>query len=812
MDNNVGNVIPVDISNEMKKCYIEYSMSVIVGRALPDVRDGLKPVHRRILYSMYVLGLYPEKPYRKSAKIVGDVLANFHPHGDASVYDALVRMAQDFSMRNPLINGHGNFGSIDGDGAAAMRYTEAKMNKITVEMIKDINKDTVNFIDNYDGSEKEPVVLPCKFPNLLVNGSSGIAVGMATNIPPHNLREVIDGVIHIIDNGIENTTTEDLIMHIKGPDFPLGGIIMGTSGIRDAYKTGRGKVTVRSKVIIEEINNRNQIVVTEIPYQVNKSRLIEHIAELVRDKKIIGISDLRDESDREGIRIVIELKRDANANVILNQLYKLTKIQDSFGVIMLALVDNEPKILTLIEILDNYLNHQKEVITRRTQFDLNKAEDRKHILEGYKIALDNIDEVIKIIKTSPSINEARKTLMSKFNFTEIQANSILEMRLRRLTALERDRIEEELNEKIRLILELREILENESLLLKIIKDELIEIKEKYGEDRRSKIDLIGIDEDINKDDLIQKEDIVITLTHTGYIKRMSSDTYSSQKRGGRGMQAMTMKEDDFIENVFYTSTHHNLMFFTNLGRVYNLKAYEITDSSRVARGVNIINLVQLNPGEQVQAVLCLENFSDEGYILLATRKGLIKKTEIKEFAKIRKTGLIAIGLREGDELLNVKKTKGNADIVMVTSAGYSIVFNENNIRSMGRSASGVKAITLRDEDTLVTLDLATKDEDLMIVSENGYGKRTPLKEYPVQKRGGKGIKTYKVTDKTGKVSCASVVNILNDIMLINSNGVGIRIRTEDVSKIGRSSLGVKLMRRSAQEKVIAIAKIKEQDE
>lgn len=809
MEQNNGKVISVDISSEMKKCYMEYSMSVIIGRALPDIRDGLKPVHRRILYSMHSLSLYPDKPYRKSAKIVGDVLANFHPHGDASVYDALVRMAQDFSMRNPLVNGHGNFGSIDGDSAAAMRYTEAKMSKITIEMIKDIGKNTVDFVDNYDGSEMEPSVLPSRFPNLLVNGSSGIAVGMATNIPPHNLKEVIDGIIYIIDNGIENVNVSDLMNFIKGPDFPLGGIVIGAKGIKDYFETGRGKVLVRSRVSIEEINNKNHLIVTELPYQVNKSRLIEHIADLIRDKKISGISDLRDESDRDGIRIAIELKKDANPNVLLNQLYKLTKLQDSFGVIMLSLVENEPKILNLKDILHHYLIYQKQVVTRRTQFDLNKAEQRKHILEGYKIALDNIDEVIKIIKSSKTIEIARSSLISNFGLSEIQANSILEMRLRRLTALERDKIDEELLEKLKLIEYLSGILNDESKLLNLIKDELSEIKEKYGDDRRTEIDLISSTDDVDRDDLIQKEDIVITLTQDGYIKRMASNTYSSQRRGGRGMQAMTIKENDFIKNIFHTTTHHNLLFFTNLGRVYSIKAYEIPDSSRVAKGINVVNLIPLNSNEKVQVVLCLEDFKEEGYILMATKFGLIKKTKISEFVKIRKTGLIAIGIKDGDELLNVKKTKGDVNIVMVTSSGYAIIFNEKNIRFMGRTASGVKAITLRSGDSLVTLDLATKGEDLMIVSENGYGKRTPLKQYPVQKRGGKGIKTYKVTEKTGKVSCACVVNDRNEIMLVNSNGVGIRLKIDDVSQIGRSSLGVKLMKTTNSEKVIAIGKIKE---
>lgn len=809
MSNNEGKIVNVDISSEMKKCYMEYSMSVIIGRALPDIRDGLKPVHRRILYSMYSLSLFPDKPYRKSAKIVGDVLANFHPHGDSSVYDALVRMAQDFSMRNPLINGHGNFGSIDGDSAAAMRYTEAKMSKITLEMIRDINKETVDFIDNYDGSEKEPVTLPSRIPNLLVNGSSGIAVGMATNIPPHNLGEVIDGIIYLIDKGYEDITIDKLMEFIKGPDFPLGGIILGTGGIKEAYETGKGKIVVRSKCLIEEMNNRNCIIITELPYQVNKSKLIEHIAELVRDKKIVGISDLRDESDREGIRVVIELKKDVNANVLLNQLYKLTKLQDTFGVIMLALVGNEPKILNLKDILVYYLEYQKNVVIRRTRFDLNKAEQRKHILEGYKIALDNIDDIIKIIKTSKSTEHAKESLISKFCFTDVQATSILEMRLRRLTALERDKIDAELQEKIKLIQELVEILNNEESLLKLIKEELLEIKAKHSNDRKTYIDYLYYDGDINKDDLIQKEDIVITLTHDGYIKRMASNTYSSQKRGGRGMQAMTMKENDFIKNIFHTTTHHNLLFFTNLGRVYNLKAYEIQDSSRTAKGMNIVNLIQLNSNEKVQAVLCLDNLESDGYILMTTKLGLVKKTNISEFSKIRKKGLIAIGIRENDELLNVKQTRGDSNIVMVTSSGYAIVFNEKNIRPMGRVAGGVKAITLRNGDSLVAVDLATDGEDLMIVSENGYGKRTSLRSYPIQNRGGKGIKTYKITEKTGKVSCACVVNENNDVMLINSNGIGIRIKTSDISKIGRSSLGVKLMKTNLNEKIITIGKIKE---
>lgn len=718
-------------------------------------------------------------------------------------------MAQDFSMRNPLINGHGNFGSIDGDSAAAMRYTEAKMNDITIEMVRDINKSTVDFIDNYDGSDSEPVVLPSRFPNLLVNGSSGIAVGMATNIPPHNLSEIIDGVIYIIDNGFDNTTTDDLLNFIKGPDFPLGGVILGISGIKTAYEKGRGKILVRSKISIEEVNGKDNIIVTELPYQVNKAKLIENIAELIRDKRILGISDLRDESDRDGVRIVIELKRDSNPHVILNQLYKLTKLQDTFGIIMLALVDNEPKILSLKDILNYYLIHQKDVVRRRTKYDLDKAEQRKHILEGYKIALDNIDEVIKIIKNSKSTDIAKDLLIKKFLLTEAQSNSILEMRLRRLTALEREKIDEELSEKIKLINSLLEILGSEDVLLNLIKEELLVIKNKYGGERRTQIDIISSDKDVDKDDLIQREDIVITLTHDGYIKRMSSNTYSTQRRGGRGMQTMTIKENDFIKNIFYTSTHHNLLFFTNLGKVYSIKAYEIPDASRVAKGMNLVNLIQLNSNEKVQVVLCTQDLNEEGYILMATRLGLIKKTKISEFSKIRKSGLIAVGLKEDDELLDVKKTRGDANIVMVTNHGYAIVFSEKNIRSMGRGASGVKAITLRENDLLIALDIATDGEDLMIISENGYGKRTSLKHYPVQKRGGKGIKTYKITNKTGNVACATVVNCNNDIMLVNSNGIGIRIKTQEVSRIGRSSLGVKLMRTNVNEKVIAVGKIKE---
>ena len=807
MNLNEGKYIHVDINNEMKKCYIDYAMSVIVGRALPDVRDGLKPVHRRILYSMQELGLEPQKGYRKCARIVGEVLGKYHPHGDSSVYDALVRMAQDFSLRYMLVDGHGNFGSVDGDSAAAMRYTEAKMNKIAVEMLRDIRKETVDFMPNFDGEEKEPVVLPSRYPNLLVNGSSGIAVGMATNIPPHNLGEIIDGTIMLIDN--PETTVLELMTAIQGPDFPTGAIVMGKAGIRAAYETGKGKIVVRSKTEIEEENGRNRIVVTEIPYQVNKAKLIENIADLVKDKKITGISDLRDESDREGMRIVIELKRDANPNVILNLLFKHTKMQDTFGVIMLALVDNEPKILNLKEVLTHYIEFQKEVVTRRTVFELNKAEARAHILEGLKIALDNIDDVIHIIRNSKTSDIAKSTLMERFQLSEKQAQAILEMRLRRLTGLERDKIEEELNEIMQYIEYLNSILADEMKLLGVIKEELREIKSKYNDERRTEIQKVVNEIDI--EDLIQEEDVVITLTNSGYIKRISADTYSAQRRGGRGIQAMTTKEDDFVENVLITSTHSDVLFFTNRGRVYKKRAYEIPDAGRTAKGTNIINLIPIEQDERIETVLTVADEIREGYLFMATKKGLVKKTPLSEFKNLRKNGLIAISLREGDELLKVKVTRGDADIVIVSERGNAIKFNEQDVRPMGRTAAGVKSMNLREDDIAVCMDIAVDDEDLLVISENGFGKRTPLVEYKRQNRGGVGLITYKISEKTGKVVGATVCKAEDELMLINTSGVAIRINVSDVSVTSRATMGVRLMRTSDEEKIVAIAKISGRD-
>ncbi|WP_040214773.1 DNA gyrase subunit A [Clostridium polynesiense] len=808
MNNNEGKVVPVDIKNEMKKCYIDYAMSVIVGRALPDVRDGLKPVHRRILFSMQELGLSPDKGYRKCARIVGDVLGKYHPHGDTSVYDALVRMAQDFSIRYLLVDGHGNFGSVDGDGAAAMRYTEAKMNKIAVEMLRDINKDTVDFVPNFDGEEEEPSVLPSRYPNLLVNGSLGIAVGMATNIPPHNLGEVIDGTIKLIDN--PEATVLDLMTDIKGPDFPTAGIIMGTSGIRSAYETGRGIVRVRAKAEIEEENGKHKIIVTEIPYQVNKAKLVENIADLVKDKKINGISDLRDESDREGMRIVIELKRDANPNVVLNLLYKHTKMQDTFGIIMLALVDNKPQILNLKEILVNYVDFQKQVITRRTQFELNKAEERAHILEGLRIALDNIDEVINILRNSKTTEVAKETLIDRFGLSDKQAQAILDMRLRRLTGLEREKIEEEYNELMNIIERLKEILSSEEILLGVIKEELLEIKRKYSDERRTVIEKSN--QDIDIEDLIQEQEVVITLTNSGYIKRISADTYSAQRRGGKGIQAMTTKEDDFVEHVFVTSTHSDILFFTNRGRVYKIRAYEVPDAGRTAKGTNLINMIPINQDEKIEAVLSVKDIQSKGYLFMGTKHGIVKKTPLKQFANIRKNGLNAITLKEGDELLKVKVTYGDADIIIVTKEGYAIKFNEKNIRPMGRNASGVRAIRLRKDDIAISMDIAVDGQDLVVVSENGFGKRTNLSEYTLQNRGGKGLKTYKVTERTGKLAAARVCKIDDELMLINNKGIAIRINVEDISQTSRSTMGVTLMRNNVDEEIVAIAKISKDEE
>ncbi|MCM1992364.1 DNA gyrase subunit A [Oceanirhabdus seepicola] len=789
----------------MMNSYIDYAMSVIVARALPDVRDGLKPVHRRILYSMHELNLTPEKSFRKCARIVGDVLGKYHPHGDTAVYDALVRMAQDFSIRYTLVNGHGNFGSVDGDGAAAMRYTEAKMEKITAEMLRDINKNTVDFVDNFDGEEKEPTVLPARYPNLLVNGSAGIAVGMATNIPPHNLREVIDGVIMLIDE--PDSEIADLMKVIKGPDFPTAGIILGKAGIKSAYETGRGKILVRAKCEIIEEKGRNKIIVTELPYQVNKAKLIESIANLVKDKKIDGISDLRDESSREGMRIVIDLKRDSNPNVVLNRLYKHTRMQDTFGVIMIALVDNEPKQLNLKQVLVHYLDHQREVFKRRTQFDLDKALARAHILEGLRIALDHIDEVIKLIRSSKTGAEAKSGLMEKFNLSEKQAQAILDMRLQRLTGLERDKIEGEYNDLQEKIAELRAILADDKILLDNIKSDLLEVRAKFGDERRSHIDLTYIDSSIDMSDLIEEEQIVVTLTHNGYIKRLPIDTYTSQRRGGRGIQGVTTRDEDFIEHMFITTTHNNIVFFTNKGRAYKLKGYEIPEASRTAKGINLVNLISIESEESVQTAIAVKEFGENEFLVMGTKNGIVKKTAMSAYSAIRRNGLNAITLREGDELVNARVTEGNDEIIFVTRNGYSIKFNENDVRAMGRTASGVKAITLRDNDQVVSMVITKDSEELLVVSENGLGKRTRVEEYPQRHRGGKGVITYKVTEKTGLVVGARIVCEDDEIMLINSNGIVIRLNVRDISVTGRNTMGVKLMRSGEEDTVIAIAKI-----
>ncbi|MBU5226714.1 DNA gyrase subunit A [Clostridium senegalense] len=801
--NSEEKILPVDIRNEMKKCYIDYAMSVIAGRALPDVRDGLKPVHRRILYSMHELGLYPEKGYRKCARIVGDVLGKYHPHGDTAVYDALVRLAQDFSIRYKLVDGHGNFGSVDGDGAAAMRYTEAKMDKITTQMLRDINKNTVDFIPNFDGEEKEPVVLPCRFPNLLVNGSTGIAVGMATNIPPHNLNEVIDGVLMLIEDS--EVSISELMTAIKGPDFPTAGIILGKSGIRSAYETGRGKVLVRSKAEIEEENGRHKIIVTEIPYQVNKANLIEAIANLVKEKKLDGISDLRDESDRDGMRIVIELKRDANPNIVLNRLYKHTKMQDTFGIIMLVLVDGEPKVLNLKQILSHYLEHQKEVITRRTQFDLDKALARAHILEGLRIALDHIDQVIALIRGSKTTAEAKEGLIKEFGLSEKQAQAILDMKLQRLTGLEREKIEEEYNQLMETVKYLKSILESEEKLLNIIKEELIEIKNKYGDERKTAIEKNPYSFD--DEDLIEDEDVVITLTHAGYIKRLPVDTYNAQKRGGRGVQGANTKEDDFVENIITTPILNNLLFFTNKGKVYRLKAYEIPEGSRTSKGTNIINVLPIENGETIQAIMPIKTFDKNNSLIMGTKSGIVKKTSLDKYAAIRRNGLNAINLRENDELVGVSITKGDSEVIFVTKNGYSIRFSEKDVRQMGRVATGVKAITLRKEDVVVSMLVVKENEELLVISEKGFGKRTNINEYTLQHRGGKGIITYKITEKTGCVVGARIVNDLDELMLMNSNGIMIRINVSDISTCGRNTMGVTLMKTGEDVNIVAIAKI-----
>ena len=802
-------ILPIEIAEEMKKSYIDYSMSVIVGRALPDVRDGLKPVHRRILYSMNELNLTPDKPYRKSARIVGDVLGKYHPHGDSAVYLAMVRMAQDFATRGLLVDGHGNFGSVDGDSPAAMRYTEAKMTKLSLELLRDIEKETVDFVPNFDESLKEPSVLPSRYPNLLVNGSNGIAVGMATSIPPHNLGEVIDATVHLIDN--QECSVEDLMQFVKGPDFPTAALIMGKENIAEAYKTGRGKVKVRARAVIEELpKGKQQIVVTEIPYQVNKAKLVERIAELVKDKKVEGISDLRDESNRNGMRIVIELKRDVNANIVLNNLYKHSQMEDTFSIIMLALVNGQPRVLNLKEILYHYVQHQKDVVTRRTKFELNKAEARAHILEGLRIALDNIDAVISLIRASKTTQEAKTGLIEKFGLSDIQAQAILDMRLQRLTGLERDKIEAEYEELIKRINRLREILANERLLLNVIKEEMLIIKENYADERRTEIR--HAEGEIDMRDLIEDEEIAITLTHFGYIKRLPADTYKSQKRGGRGISALTTREEDFVKHLVSTTTHSRLLFFTNKGRVFRLNAYEIPEGKRQAKGTAIVNLLQLGPNEKIATLLAIDEHDDNKYLLLATKNGIVKKTDREEFKNINKAGLIAIGLREDDELIGVKVTDGNKDVLLVTKEGMSIRFDENDIRPMGRSAMGVKGITLSNEDKVVSMSLCEEGTDVLVVSENGFGKRTDINEYRTQIRAGKGIKTYNIAEKTGKLVGAEMVNEDDEMMIINSDGVLIRLRVNEISLFGRVTSGVKLMKTDDEVNVVSISKIKMEEE
>ncbi|MDR6883227.1 DNA gyrase subunit A [Bacillus sp. 3255] len=798
----------IDISTEMRTSFLDYAMSIIVSRALPDVRDGLKPVHRRILYAMSELGMSPDKPYKKSARIVGEVIGKYHPHGDSAVYETMVRMAQDFSLRYMLVDGHGNFGSIDGDMAAAMRYTEARLSKIAMELLRDINKETIDYAPNYDGEEQEPVVLPSRFPNLLVNGSSGIAVGMATNIPPHNLREVIDGIQMLIEN--PDVTPMDLMSAIKGPDFPTAGFILGREGIRQAYTTGRGSVTMRARTTIEENNNKAKIIVSELPYQVNKARLVEKIAELVREKKIDGITDLRDESDRNGMRVVIELRRDVNPNVVLNNLFKQTAMQSNFGIIMLALVNGQPKVLNLRDMLQYYLMHQQEVIRRRTEYDLRKAEARAHILEGLRIALDHLDQVIALIRASRTTEEARDGLMNTFNLSFDQAQAILDMRLQRLTGLEREKIEAEYAELMKKIAELKAILADEQLILAIISEELNEIKEKFGDDRRSEI-TVG-EESIEDEDLIPREDVVITITHTGYIKRLPVTTYKNQKRGGRGIVGMDTKDDDFVEHLFVTNTHHYLMFFTNKGKVYRLKAYEIPDLSRTARGTPIINLIQIEQGETVNAVIPVESFETDQYLFFATKQGVVKKTPIDDYSNIRKGGLIAINLRDDDDLIGVKLTDGNQGIIMGTKLGMSIHFPEQDVRSMGRSATGVKGIQLDEDDAVIDMDVVHEDNSVLIVTSKGFGKRTPVSEYRIQSRGGKGIKTLNVTEKNGPVVGLKVVQEDEDLMIITASGTVIRTSMAGISVMGRNTQGVRLINIREDDEVGTLARVQKNEE
>ena len=812
MDDKIFDQIhDVDLKKTMETSYIDYAMSVIAQRALPDVRDGLKPVQRRVLYSMIELNNGPDKPHRKCARIVGDTMGKYHPHGDSSIYGALVNMAQDWSTRYPLVDGHGNFGSVDGDGAAAMRYTEARLSKISMEMLADINKDTVDFVPNFDETEKEPTVLPSRYPNLLVNGTTGIAVGMATNIPPHNLREIINAVVKIIDNEVEEdrqTEIEELLNIVKGPDFPTGAMILGTTGINEAYRTGRGKIRVRAVTNIEPMQNgKNRIVVTELPYMVNKARLIEKIAELVRDKKIDGITDLRDESDRQGMRVCIELRRDVNPNVVLNLLYKHTQMQDTFGVIMLALVDNQPKVLNLCQMLGYYLDHQKEVVTRRTKYDLNKAEERAHILEGLIVALDHIDEVINIIRSSANIAEAKSRLIERFSLTDVQAQAIVDMRLRALTGLEREKVEGEYAGLMEKIAELKAILADEKKLLGVIREEILLIADKYGDERRTSI---GFDEyDISMEDLIPVTNTVITMTKLGYIKRMSLDNFRAQNRGGKGIKGMETIDEDYIEDLLMTTSHHYMMFFTNTGRVYRMKAYEIPEAGRTARGTAIINLLQLQPGEKITAVIPIKEYTEGHYLFMATKNGIVKKTPITDYANVRKTGLAAITLREDDELIEVKKTDNEQDIFLVTKYGQCIRFNERDVRSTGRTSMGVIGMNLTDGDKVVGMQMESQGESLMIVSEKGLGKCTLTSEFTAQNRGGKGVKCYKITEKTGNIIGVKAVNQNDEMMLITTEGIIIRIKVSDTALLGRVTSGVKLMNLSEDVTVASIAKVRE---
>ena len=813
-DNIFDKVHEVDLKKTMEESYIDYAMSVIASRALPDVRDGLKPVQRRVLFSMIELNNGPDKPHRKCARIVGDTMGKYHPHGDSSIYGALVNMAQDWSTRYPLVDGHGNFGSVDGDGAAAMRYTEARLSKISMEMLADINKNTVDFVPNFDETEKEPTVLPARYPNLLVNGTSGIAVGMATNIPPHNLKEIIAAVVKIIDNIVEenrDTEIEEILKIVKGPDFPTGATILGTRGIEEAYRTGRGKIRVRAVSNIETLpNGKSQIIVTELPYLVNKARLIEKIADLVKEKKIDGITALNDHSSREGMRICIELRRDVNANVLLNKLYKHTQLQDTFGVIMLALVNNQPKVMNLMEILKHYLAHQEEVVTRRTQYDLNKARERAHILEGLLKALDNIDEVIRIIRGSENTQVAKARLMERFELSDAQAQAIVDMRLRTLTGLEREKLEAEYKELMARIRRLEAILADRNLLLRVIREEILAISEKYGDERKT---AIGFDEfDISMEDMIPNENTVITMTKLGYIKRMTVDNFRSQNRGGKGIKGMQTIEDDYIDELLMTTTHHYLMFFTNMGKVYRLKAYEIPEAGRTARGTAIINLLQLQAGEKITAVLSLKDYSQGQYLFMATKSGIVKKTPIQDYANVRKTGLAAISLKDDDELIEVKFTDNKKDIILVTKYGQCIRFKDTDVRSTGRVSMGVRGINLSDGDEIIGMQLRSQGDYLLIVSEKGMGKRTSMSEFSVQNRGGKGVKCYKITEKTGNVVGVKAVNDDNEVMMITTEGIIIRIACSDISILGRITSGVKLMNLDEKVSVASIAKVREKEE